>query len=224
MAMPADDAGCAEGRRVTLLLVGSTGLVGRHLLQLALDDPRVGHITALVRRPLPAHPKLQVEIVDFDALPQHADWWAADAVICTLGTTIRTAGSQQAFTRVDHDYPLQVARVAHARGTPCYVLNSAFSADPASRVFYSRVKGETERDLAAVGFRSLTFVRPGVIDGKRGEFRAGERALVLGLRMFGALLPRRWRLNPAQRIAAALLHAAVKQPPGIHRVESAELA
>lgn len=223
MAMPADDAGCAEGRRVTLLLVGSTGLVGRHLLQLALDDPRVGHITALVRRPLPAHPKLQVEIVDFDALPQHADWWAADAVICTLGTTIRTAGSQQAFTRVDHDYPLQVARLAHAHGTPCYVLNSALGADQESRLFYSRIKGQTERDLAAVGFRSLTLIRPGVIGGQRDEFRPGERLLVTVLGVLGRMLPRRWRVNPAPRIAAALLEAAILQQPGIHRLESGQL-
>ena len=207
-----------------LLLVGVTGLVGSNVLQLALADPRVDEIVALTRRPLAIqHPKLREVQVDFDDLPADAGTWRADAVVCTLGTTMRTAGSEQAFRRVDHDYPLAVARHARAHGVPAYVLNSAMGADPASRILYNRVKGELEQGLRQLGFASLSLVRPGLIGGQRAEFRAGERALVLALGLLGPLLPRRWRLNPAPRIAQALLESAIRRPAGIHVVASGQL-
>lgn len=206
-----------------LLLVGATGLVGRHVLALALAHPAVEAVIAPVRRALDAQPKLLAPVVDFDALPAQAPWWRADAVICTLGTTIRVAGSQPAFRRVDHDYPLAVARLAREHGVPTYALNSALGADPDSRLFYNRVKGELERDLGELGFRSLTLVRPGLIGGQRDEHRYGERVATVGLRLLAPLLPRRWRINPAERIAQALLDAAIEAVPGRHVVGSERL-
>ena len=206
-----------------LLLVGSTGLVGRHVLAQALVHPEVETVVAPVRRAMNAAPKLVAPIVDFDALPGGAPWWQADAVICTLGTTMRVARSEQAFRRVDHDYPLTVARLARRYGTPTFVLNSALGADPNSRVFYNRVKGEVERELADVGFHSLTLVRPGLIGGQREEFRAGERVALLALGALEPLLPRRWRINPADQIARRLLQAAVSATPGVHVVTSAHM-
>ncbi|MEN4902194.1 NAD-dependent dehydratase [Luteimonas sp. TWI1437] len=206
-----------------LLLVGATGLVGRHVLTQALADPRVAAVIAPVRRNVPGHRKLQSPQVDFDRLPDDAPWWHVDAVICTLGTTIRAAGSQAAFRRVDHDYPLDIARRVQAHGARAFALNSALGADAASRVFYNRVKGELERDLAAVGFDSLTFVRPGLIGGARDELRLGERVAGVVLGALGPLLPPRWRINPAPRIAAALLNAAVDASPGLHVVGSERL-
>jgi len=206
-----------------LLLVGATGLVGSHVLRLALADARVDAVVAPVRRGLPAHPKLDAPRIDYDRLPADAPWWRADAVICMLGTTIKQAGSQAAFRRVDHDYALEVARRAHDAGTPTYALNSAMGADPRSRFFYNRVKGELEQDLARVGLRSLTYVRPGLIGGDRQESRAGERLGLAVLGMLGPLLPRRYRINPAERIAAALLQAAMAARPGVHVIGSEDL-
>ncbi|MBB1592975.1 oxidoreductase [Achromobacter sp. UMC46] len=206
-----------------LLLIGSTGLVGRHVLDLALADPRVAEVVSLARRALPAHAKLQTPEADFEHLPQDADWWRADAVICTLGTTLRAAGSEAAFRKVDHDYPVAVARLARQHGTPAYVLNSAIGADASSRFFYNRVKGEVERDLASLGFASLTVVRPGLIGGRRAEFRLGERAAIGALTLLGPLLPRRWRINPASTIAQAMLDAAIDARPGMHVVTSDQL-
>lgn len=208
---------------VKLLLVGATGLVGRHVLDLALVDPRVGSVVAPTRRPLPAHSRLSNPQIDFDDLPTDVDWWQADAVVCTLGTTMRAAGSPGAFRRVDYDYPMAVARLARASGTPTFALNSAIGAHAKSRFFYNQVKGELERDLAGLGFDSLTHVRPGVIGGHREESRPGERAMILGLTLVGPLLPRRWRLNPAQNIAQALLEAAMAPTQGIHIVTSERL-
>ncbi|MDR5662342.1 NAD(P)H-binding protein [Burkholderia cenocepacia] len=206
-----------------LLLVGATGLVGRHVLEVALADARVDQVIVLARRPLSPHPKMRALEVDFDHLPDTADWWHADAVICTLGTTMRAAGSQAAFRRVDHDYPLAVARLAHRHGTPTYVLNSALGADAGSRIFYNRVKGEIEQALAGVGFDSLTYVRPGLIGGSRDEFRFGERLFVFALSAVAPVLPAKWRVNPAPRIARVLLDAAIDARPGVQVVASDRL-
>lgn len=206
-----------------LLLVGATGLVGSHVLSQALADARVTSIVAPVRRSLPEHAKLRSPRVNFDALDPAAAWWQADALICTLGTTLRTAGSKAAFRVVDHDLPLAVARFSHAQGTPTYVLNSAIGADATSRFFYNQVKGELEQDLAGEGFSSLTFVRPGIIGGQRQEFRLGERLLVSALTVAGPILPRRWRVNPAAKIAQALLAAAIDAQPGTHIVTADKL-
>jgi len=206
------------------MIVGSTGLVGRHALQIALAHAGVDQVIAPVRKPAAVHPKLYAPVVDFDALPVDASWWAVDAVVCALGTTMRIAGSQEAFRRVDHEYPLAVARLARQHGAATFVLNSAMGADADSRIFYSRVKGEVERDLATLGFRSLTFVRPGLIGGEREEFRAGERAATVVLGALHPVLPKRWRINPAERIAQAMIDAAVSARPGVHVVASDALA
>lgn len=207
----------------TVMIVGATGLVGRHALAQALADPGVGLVVAPTRRALDPQPKLVNPVVDFDHLPQDADWWAVDAVICTLGTTIRQAGSERAFYRVDHDHPLEVAYLARRWGARAYAFNSALGADAASRVFYSRTKGETERDLQAVGYPSLTFVRPGLIGGTRMESRPLEQAAVRVSRWLQPVLPRRWRVVPAGRIAHHLLQAALAAAPGVHVLPSEAL-
>ena len=206
-----------------LLLVGATGLVGSHVLRGALLDQRIDMLIAPVRRALPEQPRLLAPIVDFDSLPEDPAWWQTDAVVCALGTTMRTAGSKQAFRRVDYGYPLAVAKLAKRHGTPTFVLNSAIGANPTSRFFYNRVKGEVEQELTGMGFRSLTFVRPGLIGGKRDEFRPAERVASAALRLIGPALPRAWRINPAERIAAAMIEAAVAGRPGTHIIASGDL-
>lgn len=210
---------------VKLLLVGATGLVGRHTLNLALSDPRIGSVIAPTRRLLPDHPKLSNPLIDFDNLPVDASWWQdIDAVICTLGTTMKAAGSKEMFYRVDHDYPLAFAQIAQRHGTTTYVLNSAIGANASSRFFYNKVKGELEQDLAVLGFRTLTLVRPGIIGGQRSEFRFGESILVTILGALKSVLPRRWRISPASHIASALIEKAVNPVPGIRVISADRLA
>jgi uncharacterized protein YbjT (DUF2867 family) len=204
----------------TVLLVGATGLVGAAVLRQAQDDVRVVRIVAPTRRKLPPHPKLENPLVNFERLPADAALWAVDSVICTLGTTIRTAGSQDAFRRVDYDYPLAVARLARQHGAQAFSLNSATGADPGSRFFYNRVKGEVEEALRAVEFPSLTIVRPALIGGERDEFRPAEFVAMRVLRLVEPLLPRPYRIVPHERIARVLLEAAVTAPRGEHIIES----
>ena len=207
-----------------ILHVGASGLVGKLVLRRLLDAPQVTRVVAPTRRPLDIpHPKLVNPVVDFDALDEDADWWAVDAVICTLGTTIADAGSQAAFYRVDHDYPLQVARFARNRGAMRYVLNSAMGANARSKIFYNRVKGELEQALANLDYPSLVLVRPGLIDGERAQARPAEARMLAISRWLGPLLPKQWRPSLATRIADELVTAALDAPPGRSVVEADSL-
>ncbi|WP_269630350.1 NAD-dependent dehydratase [Pelomonas sp. BJYL3] len=208
----------------TLLLLGSTGLVGQQLLALALADPAVRQVVAPTRRPLPAQERLLNPQVDFDQLPADAPWWRADAVLCALGTTLRLAGSPEAFRRVDHDYVLAACRLARGAGTPRCGFVSSLGADAHSRGLYLRVKGETERDLQALGFESLACIRPSLLDGgPRPDKRTGE-ALALALsRGLMPLLPRRWRPVSTARVAQALYDAVREGRPGLHLIPSEAL-
>lgn len=211
-----------------LLIVGSTGLVGRAALRRALADPRVVRVVAPTRKPLPRPmpPKLENPIVDFEELPGDARWWEVDAVICTLGTTLKQAGSRGAFRRVDFDYVLATAEFAQRHGAVTFALNSSMGADPASGNFYLRTKGEVEDALRRLGYLSLTIVRPSLIAGERGQHGGPRPMERLALRLFnslGRLAPSKYRPVAAEAIAAALIEAAVLGQPGVQVIESQAL-
>jgi uncharacterized protein YbjT (DUF2867 family) len=199
----------------TLLLLGATGLVGQQVLRLALSDARVAQVVAPTRRALPALVKLINPVVDFNHLPQDAPWWSVDGVVCALGTTMAKAGSQEAFRQVDFALPLEVARLAQRHGAQAYALNSALGADPQSGVFYSRTKGELEQALRAMKFPSLTLVQPGLLGGDRHENRPTERLAIGFSRLLAPLLPHRYRVVPAERVAHHLLESALTAAPGV---------
>lgn len=206
-----------------ILLIGSTGLVGQAVLNLALKDPRVSQVIALSRRPLTEHPRLLNPIVNFDLLPNNASWWDVDAVICTLGTTIKKAGSQDTFRKVDFDYPLNIAKLAQKHGVETYALNSASGANAESSIFYSRIKGEVEDAISDLNFSSLSIVRPSLIGGDRQEFRAGEQAALMAFKLLNPLIPNKYRTVHADKIAACLLNAAINAPIGKQIVESEKI-
>ncbi len=207
-------------RRV--LLVGGSGVVGKECLRQLAADPSVARVTALVRRPLPDAPtsaNVDVVVTDFATLESHPEYFAVDQVVCALGTTIKVAGSQEAFRAVDYELPLRVATLARAAGATHYLLVSALGAAKDSGVFYNRVKGELEEALAALGFRSLTIARPSLLLGDRAEFRLGERLT----QPFGFLVPARWKPVHARQVAAALVRAAREDLPGRRVMENIEL-
>ncbi|MDO8298887.1 NAD(P)H-binding protein [Lacisediminimonas sp.] len=206
---------------VNLLILGGTGLVGQQLIHQALDDASIARVIAPTRRPLAEHAKLTNPIVDFDALPSDAAWWAADAVICALGTTMRQAGSRAAFNKVDHDYVLAAARQARYAGTPVFVLNSSAGANPSSRSYYLRVKGNIERDLALLNFASLTLVRPSLlIGGPRPERRIAEEIGIRLMSVLAPLIPARYRGVSTADVAACILAAARQAGIGVNIIES----
>lgn len=209
-----------------VLLVGATGLVGRATLARLLEDPGVGQVVTLTRRPLadaPVTRRLRAEVVEFDRLAERPELFAVDQVICALGTTMKQAGSQAAFRRVDHDYVLEVARLARAQGARHFLVVSSLGASPRSRVFYSRVKGEVEADLEALGYPSLSIVRPSLLLGDRAEARPGERLSALMMTWLGPLVPAKVRGIPADDVARALVRLAREDAAGVRVVTSAEM-
>lgn len=202
------------------LLAGATGLVGNHCLRLLLADPAYDRVVVLARRELGLRdPKLATRIVDFDHLAELPDFPAADDVFCCLGTTMRRAGSKPAFYAVDFTYVHALARLARRRGSPQFLLVSAIGADTASRMFYSRVKGEIEQAVIRLAFPGTFIFRPSLLLGRRAASRPGERlgtalARALAWTLVGPL--RQYRPIPAEVVAAAMVRAAKAGRPGVH--------
>lgn len=150
------------------LIAGATGLVGGYVLRRVLAHPSYSRVEILVRRELPVRDsKLTQRVVDFERLNAGVTGIAAHDVFCCLGTTIGKAGSQEAFRRVDYDYPLALARVAKTAGAGKLLMVSALGADPKSSVFYNRLKGEVEHAIAATGLPATYFFRPSLLMGPR---------------------------------------------------------
>ncbi len=209
-------------KRLSALLAGATGLVGSECLRRLLTEEAYSRILVVTRRDLgrqAAHPKLGQIVTDFDQLDNLGDRLAADHVFCALGTTRRAAGSKERFRRVDLEYPRSLARITRARGASHFSLVSAMGASSASPFFYSRVKGDLEKSLREMDWPSLAIFRPSVIAGEREEWRPGEKAGELLLR----IAPARWRSVAAADIAAAMVNVALAHPPGVTVVESAEI-
>jgi len=199
----------AESRAA--LLAGATGLVGSFLLQRLLASERTARVIVWARRDIGrTHPKLKVEIADFERL--HERRVDAEDVFCCLGTTIKQAGSQAAFRRVDYDYPVALAMAAADGGARRLLVVSALGANPDSRVFYNRVKGEMEVAVRAAGVPRTIFFRPSLLSGPRAEERLGEKVgLVVGS-ILGPLLGK-YRPIHADIVAAAMLKAAEQDRP-----------
>ncbi|GGE53190.1 hypothetical protein GCM10007421_29520 [Halopseudomonas oceani] len=217
-----------DNKGKTLLVLGGSGLVGMEILRQALANPAISRVIAPTRSPLSmavrhfAH--LENPQVDFSALPEDADWWQADAAVCALGTTRQQAGSRDAFRAVDRGYVTACARHARRAGTRTFVLNSSLGASPRSGSFYLRVKGEVEQDLTSMDFRSLTLVRPSLLDGARSQDRPAELVGLLLSRTFKPVIPKRLRAVRASDVAAAMLQAALMAPSGRHVIESDAIA
>lgn len=207
-----------------ILLLGATGLVGAQALEQALRHPRVAQVFAPMRRPSPERERLFAPVVDFADLDAWPDVWSVDVVLCCLGATIRVAGSRERFIAIDHDAPVEIGVRARAAGARVYALVSAIGADPDSWAFYSRVKGRTERDVAALGFPSTIIVRPGILDGDRAESRPVERAALAIARALAPALSRGWRASPVANVARAMLDAALAPRPGVTIIPPRDLA
>jgi len=202
----------------TALVAGATGLIGSHVLKLLLAEDEWSRVVTVGRRPMPElHKKLEQRVLDLGELETVSDLPHVDDVFCCLGTTIKQAGSQPAFRRVDHAFILGVAHAGLHAGAKQFLLVSAIGADPGSRVFYSRVKGETESAIRRLAFQGVQILRPSLLLGERSEFRVGERiAMVvappLSLLLLGRL--RRYRPIRAETVARAMVNLAREAPRG----------
>lgn len=206
------------------VLAGTTGLVGGHLLDLLLNDERYTRVVALSRKALDRqHPKLQNLVVDFARLEEYAAQLKAEDVFCCLGTTIRQAGSQAAFRKVDFDYPLNLAKVTQEQGAKQYLLVTALGSDKASSIFYNRVKGEVEEAIGQVGFDSYHIFQPSMLLGDRKESRAGEGVGKAVMTALDFLIPKKYKAIEATKVAKGMLAIAKQNQAGTHIHVSGEL-
>jgi uncharacterized protein YbjT (DUF2867 family) len=201
----------------TALVIGATGLVGSHLLQLLIQDERFSEIRIFGRRSAGLqHAKLHEHIIDFDKPEEWKGLVKGDVLFSALGTTMKKAGSRQAQFLIDHTYQYQFAKAASDNGVPVYVLVSSYMANEHSRIFYTRMKGELERDIKKLPFRSIHILQPGVLVGERNEKRFGEKFGISFLRFLNQLgIAKKQKPVEAGIVARAMINLSVAKEAGI---------
>jgi uncharacterized protein YbjT (DUF2867 family) len=210
----------------SVLIAGATGLVGSSVINLLKEDSAFNPVIILTRRDIPALRKylnIKQHIIDFDNYESYKEFVKADAVVCALGTTIKKAGSQEKFRKVDYEYPLRLAEAASENKCEKYILVSSVGANPDSKNFYLRVKGEIEKDLAKLNFKSIHFLHPSLLLGERDEKRAGEGIAQKAAPLMKLILPYKFKPIEADTIARKIRNIILTDPVGFKTYEGKEL-
>lgn len=208
----------------TALLAGSTGLIGKQLLQLLLNNPRYDVVKALTRSQLGlSHPKLVEIKVDYAKLDEVRSQLAADDVFCCLGTTMAKAKSKKKFREIDFVYPLSLAKITKELGAKQFLLVSALGASQRSSVYYNQVKGELEDAVMKIDFQAVHIFRPSLLLGMREEKRAGEDAAKIVYKIFWFLIPDKYKAIEAIKVAQAMEYYAAREQKGDFIHESREM-
>ncbi len=209
----------------TAVIAGASGLTGKLCLYYLLEHEEYTRVVSLVRKPIPIkHPKLEQVVIDFNK-PELISV-AGDDVFCCLGTTIKKAGSQENFRKVDFEYPLALAKQLLINGAKQLMLISAMGADKKSAVFYNRVKGETESAVSGLGFKAVKIFRPSILLGSRDEFRPGEWVAQVILKPLSVLFVgplKKYKPVTAETVAMAMVNVALNKDEGVHIYENDRL-
>ena len=205
--------------RKTALIAGASGLVGSELLKKLLDNNNYSMIYSVVRKPSGLnHSKLNELVVDFSNLSEELNKIDhVDHVFCCLGTTIKVAGSKEAFKTVDYFYPLIHAKWAEQKKTSRFLMITAMGADSKSSIFYNRVKGEAENDISKLALPSITFFRPSLLIGNRKESRAGEKLAIVFFKAISFLFIgplKNYKGIHVSKVAEAMMQAAQNAKTG----------
>ena len=206
----------------TALIAGASGLTGSYLLQHLLEQQTYDKIKVFVRKPLDIEsPALEQILYDYDnPAPEQI---TADHVYCFLGTTIKKAGSKEAFRKVDYEYPLEIARIAQQNGAEKFALVSAVGADKRSMFFYNRGKGELEEAIQEIPYQAIYIMRPSMLLGPRKENRPGEafgKAIMKPLRF---VLPKNMKPVHASKVAACMAEKMNGNEEGVHVIPSGRM-
>lgn len=206
----------------TAIVIGATGLVGSHLVQDLLQNSGYDKVKALVRKPLPFRDgKLEQIVVDFTDEAALQSVLHGDVLFCGIGTTIKKAGSQEAFTAVDYAIPMRCGTIARKNGIQQFHLVSSIGAQSSSKNFYLRTKGRTEAALRALQYPSLYIYQPSFLTGNRKEMRFGEQVALWIMPVFGFLLRGRWakyRPVKAEDVAIKMRELSEKGSTGVHYI------
>ena len=199
----------------TALVIGATGLVGSNLVDLLLADPGFSKVIIFVRRTTGRNnPKLEEHVINFDLPDTWSNLVTGDVLFSCLGTTIKKAGTKEAQYRIDYTYQYEFAKIAASAKVHTYVLISSSYASPQSRIFYSKMKGELDRDVKMLNFPSIHIIKPGILEGKREEERPGESTGIRMMRIFSKIPGlKKLRPIPARTVAMAMINAS--RDPGL---------
>ncbi|ARB46012.1 NAD(P)H-binding protein [Alloalcanivorax xenomutans] len=205
------------------LVLGATGLVGRHCLRLLLGCKAYDEVRVLTRREVEVeHPRLREKVIDPEQLEQEGDFFKVDDVFCCLGTTMKEAGSREAFEHVDHELVVRCGHMAKQAGVQRFMVVSTVNANARSSFFYARVKGRMEQDLEALGLPLLALIQPSLLRGYRREKRLAEDVGNLISRLLEPVTrwtDAHWLPVPAERVAQAMVGMALMGPDtGVYRV------
>lgn len=208
----------------TALIIGSTGLIGSQLLALILESPHYEKVITFVKRDSGIHhPKLKQHIIDFDTPESYKELVVGDDFYCAIGTTIKKAGSQDAFKKVDFEYPKQFATVALQNGVEQFLIVSSIGADAKSGNFYLKTKGEIQNFLKACPFKSVTVLQPSLLLGNRTEFRLAEKIGTFFMTTFSFIFLgnfKKYKAIESEAVAQAMLSLALKNNLGFKIYES----
>lgn len=188
----------------TALVIGGTGLVGREVVTQLLTSEKYNQVKVLVRKSLDiSHPKFVS--IPFDFNHPDASLLIADDIFCCLGTTLKKAGSKEAFYQVDYTYPFEIAKIALSNGAKRFAIITSMGADSKSMFYYNRVKGEIEDSLKQLGYEALLIFRPSLLLGNRAESRFGEKIGKRFSLFFKSIIPTKYRAIEAQKVAKAMV-------------------
>jgi uncharacterized protein YbjT (DUF2867 family) len=210
---------------LTALVIGATGMVGKELVQQLLAHPSFAKVIVFTRRPYElTHPKLEQHIILFDNKESWQHLVKGDVLFSALGTTLKQAGSKEAQYKIDYHYQYNFAEAASNNNVPAYVLISSAMASDKAKLFYTRMKGELERDIKKLSFSSIAIIRPGMLTGNREEKRLGEkigtRAILL---LNGMGLLKKQKPIHASIVAKAMINASLDGKKGIYTYELLEV-
>lgn len=210
-----------------VIVTGATGLVGHEVVKLLLEDEAFNEVVVYVRRPYDIHhDKLRVVQGELSELSSKRDDLRGDIYISCLGTTIKAAGSQENFRKVDFFGVMSFARIAFSHKAKKFLTISASGAHSQSKIFYNRVKGETEKALKDIGFTSLVIFRPGLLVGERTEKRTGEKFAITSFRVLRHIMPEKLerRLGTSVTVLARrIVDDAKSEDSGLQIVESQDI-
>jgi len=211
----------------TAIILGSTGLIGDLLLHKLLNNDDFEKVLIIVRKKIDlSHQKLVQHIVDFTNPESYSNLIKGDVIYCCLGSTIKKAGSQQAFKKVDYQYPLDIAIAGKSNGVKQYILISSIGATTKTTNFYIKTKGEIEKALIELNFESLVLIRPSMLLGNRNEFRLseliGKFAMILLAPLFIGPL-KKYKAIHASKVANMMIKQTSLFPKGVNKINSDKL-
>ncbi|MBC8051575.1 MAG: NAD(P)H-binding protein [Sphingobacteriaceae bacterium] len=207
-----------------VIIAGASGLIGSELLTLLLNNKGIEEVIALLRKPLPiSHNKLRQITVNFENLASYKSELNGDVIYCCLGSTIKKTPKLADYLKVDHDYPVELAKIALKNKIEQFHLISALGANSSSKVFYTRLKGETEEDLKALGLKSLHIYQPALLTGNRSEHRSLEKLFGVAMKVINPLLLgplEKYRSIKATTVAQAMINQTFKTMNGLNTYSS----